>query len=182
MESRDHRGGGRSSARGTSFKGSRRCIGQISITPIGYSHHGIYFTGRSYKTGRQLHGLRSGLDRNQPGALSRSGESKRNARPDLQNQRRRRYHWRCTDCVIKGCPIGLGQPVYGKLHAALGNAMLSINAAKAFEYGDGFKGLKRRDWNKMTYSTTIMAGLKHVPTTPEVYREESATDRTSFSG
>ena len=85
-------------------------------------------------------------------------------------------------CVIKGCPIGLGQPVYGKLHAALGNAMLSINAAKAFEYGDGFKGLKKRDRNKMTYSTTIMAGLKHVPTTPEVYREASATDRTSFSG
>ena len=49
---RDHRGGGRSSARETYFKGSRRCIGQISITPIGYSHHGIYFTGRSYKTGR----------------------------------------------------------------------------------------------------------------------------------
>lgn len=45
-------------------------------------------------------------------------------------------------CVIKDCPIGLGQPVFGKLHAALGNAMLSINAAKAFEYGDGFKGLK----------------------------------------
>ena len=47
-------------------------------------------------------------------------------------------------CVIKDCPIGLGQPVYGKLNAALGNAMLSINAAKAFEYGDGFKGLKQR--------------------------------------
>ena len=47
-------------------------------------------------------------------------------------------------CVIKGCPIGLGQPVFGKLHAALGNAMLSINAAKAFEYGDGFKGLKQK--------------------------------------
>ena len=47
-------------------------------------------------------------------------------------------------CVIKGCPIGLGQPVFGKLHAALGNAMLSINAAKAFEYGDGFKGLKMK--------------------------------------
>ena len=93
---RDHRGGGRSSARET----ISRVVAvhwPISITPIGYSHHGIYFTGRSYKTGRQLHGLRSGLDRNQPGALSRSGESKRNARPDLQNQRRRRYHWRCTD-------------------------------------------------------------------------------------
>jgi chorismate synthase len=45
-------------------------------------------------------------------------------------------------CVIKECPIGIGQPVFGKLHAALGNAMLSINAAKAFEYGEGFKGLK----------------------------------------
>lgn len=47
-------------------------------------------------------------------------------------------------CVIKGCPIGLGQPVFGKLHAALGNAMLSINAVKAFEYGEGFKGLKQK--------------------------------------
>ena len=47
-------------------------------------------------------------------------------------------------CVIENCPIGLGQPVFGKLHAALGNAMLSINAAKAFEYGEGFKGLKQK--------------------------------------
>ena len=47
-------------------------------------------------------------------------------------------------CVIKDCPIGLGQPVFGKLHAALGNAMLSINAVKAFEYGEGFKGLKQK--------------------------------------
>jgi chorismate synthase len=46
-------------------------------------------------------------------------------------------------CVIKGCPIGLGQPVFGKLHAALGHAMLSINAVKAFEYGEGFKGIKQ---------------------------------------
>ena len=47
-------------------------------------------------------------------------------------------------CVIKGCPIGLGEPVFGKLHAALGNAMLSINAAKAFEYGNGFNGLEQK--------------------------------------
>ena len=42
-------------------------------------------------------------------------------------------------CVIKGVPVGLGEPVFGKLHAALGNAMLSINAVKGFEYGDGFE-------------------------------------------
>lgn len=41
-------------------------------------------------------------------------------------------------CVIKGCPAGLGEPEFGKLHADLGAAMLSINAAKGFEYGDGF--------------------------------------------
>jgi chorismate synthase len=41
-------------------------------------------------------------------------------------------------CVIKGTPVGLGEPVFGKLHAALGSAMLSINAVKGFEYGTGF--------------------------------------------
>ena len=41
-------------------------------------------------------------------------------------------------CVIKGCPVGLGEPEFDKLHATLGQAMLSINAVKGFEYGDGF--------------------------------------------
>ena len=43
-------------------------------------------------------------------------------------------------CVIKGCPIGLGEPIYDKLQAKLGSAMLSINAVKGFEYGLGFAG------------------------------------------
>lgn len=47
-------------------------------------------------------------------------------------------------CVIKGCPIGLGEPAFGKLHAMLGGAMLSINAAKGFEYGKGFAGVTER--------------------------------------
>ena len=47
-------------------------------------------------------------------------------------------------CVIKGCPVGLGEPEFGKLHAALGQAMLSINAVKGFEYGDGFEGVTAR--------------------------------------
>ena len=41
-------------------------------------------------------------------------------------------------CVIKGCPVGLGEPEFGKLHAELGSAMLGINAVKGFEYGEGF--------------------------------------------
>ena len=47
-------------------------------------------------------------------------------------------------CVIKGCPVGLGEPAFGKLHAALGSAMLSINAVKGFEYGMGFAGVTQR--------------------------------------
>ena len=45
-------------------------------------------------------------------------------------------------CVIKNVPIGLGEPVFDKLHAALGQAMLGINAVKGFEYGSGFCGAK----------------------------------------
>ena len=47
-------------------------------------------------------------------------------------------------CVIQGCPVGLGQPAFGKLHAALGNAMLSINAVKGFAYGEGFDNMDLR--------------------------------------
>ena len=41
---------------------------------------------------------------------------------------------------IKNCPVGLGEPVFDKLHADLGKAMLSINAVHGFEYGSGFEG------------------------------------------
>ena len=43
-------------------------------------------------------------------------------------------------CVIQNVPVGLGEPIFNKLHAALGKAMLSINAVKGFEYGSGFEG------------------------------------------
>jgi chorismate synthase len=46
--------------------------------------------------------------------------------------------------VIKGCPVGLGEPAFDKLHADLGKAMLSINACKGFEYGSGFSGVNMR--------------------------------------
>ena len=45
-------------------------------------------------------------------------------------------------CVIKNAPKGLGEPVFNKLHAELGKAMLGINACKGFEYGTGFEGAK----------------------------------------
>ncbi|MGB1831828.1 MAG: chorismate synthase [Flavobacteriaceae bacterium] len=47
-------------------------------------------------------------------------------------------------CVIKDLPVGLGEPVFDKLHAELGKAMLSINAVKGFEYGSGFAGTQMK--------------------------------------
>ncbi|UZR92932.1 chorismate synthase [Chondrinema litorale] len=59
-----------------------------------------------------------------------------------------------VSCVIQGVPAGLGEPVFDKLHAELGKAMLSINAVKGFEIGSGFKGveLNGSDHNDIFYT------------------------------
>jgi chorismate synthase len=67
-------------------------------------------------------------------------------------------------CVIKNVPIGLGEPVFDKLHASLGQAMLSINAVKGFEYGSGFAGAMRK-------------GSAH----NDLYNEDGTT-KTNYSG
>ena len=75
-------------------------------------------------------------------------------------------------CVIHGVPAGLGDPVFDKLHADLGKAMLSINAVKGFEYGSGFQGAQMRgsqhndeflsDGNtKTNYSGGIQGGISN---------------------
>ena len=62
-------------------------------------------------------------------------------------------------CVITGCPVGLGEPVFGKLHQQLGAAMLSINACHGFDYGAGFEGIAQRGseqndiWEAATHAT-----------------------------
>jgi chorismate synthase len=67
-------------------------------------------------------------------------------------------------CVIQNVPIGLGEPVFDKLHAELGKAMLSINAVKGFEFGSGFCGAK-------------MKGSEH----NDLYNADGTT-RTNLSG
>ncbi|HYK55811.1 MAG TPA: chorismate synthase, partial [Flavisolibacter sp.] len=73
-------------------------------------------------------------------------------------------------CVVRNCPVGLGEPVFDKLHADLGKAMLSINAVHGFEYGSGFSGSE-------------MLGSEHndvfIPGTEEQARIKTLTN---FSG
>lgn len=73
-------------------------------------------------------------------------------------------------CVIKGTPIGLGEPVFDKLHADLGKAMLSINAVKGFEYGAGFSSINYKgselndvfinEENKIKTKTNFSGGIQ----------------------
>lgn len=49
-----------------------------------------------------------------------------------------------VECIVSGCPVGIGEPIYDKLSARLASAMMSINAAKAFEIGMGFEGCRLR--------------------------------------
>ncbi len=67
-------------------------------------------------------------------------------------------------CVIKNVPIGLGEPIFDKLHARLGQAMLSLNAVKGFEYGSGFCG-------------TEMKGSEH----NDIFNADGST-KTNLSG
>ena len=67
-------------------------------------------------------------------------------------------------CVLQNVPIGLGEPVFDKLHANLGKAMLSINAVKGFEYGSGFCGAR-------------MKGSEH----NDIFNEDGST-KTNLSG
>jgi len=69
-----------------------------------------------------------------------------------------------VSCVVKGVPVGLGEPVFDKLHAQLGKAMLSINAVKGFEYGSGFAG-------------TAMRGSQH----NDLFNPDGTT-QTNYSG
>lgn len=63
-----------------------------------------------------------------------------------------------VSCVVKGCPAGLGEPVFDKLHARLAYAMLGINAAKGFDYGMGFAGTERRGSEMADIFTTDANG------------------------
>ncbi len=141
---RDYRGGGRSSARETLARVAAGAIAKLFLKKIGVeiisyvSQTGALKLDKSYKE----------LD------LSKTDDNIVRC-PDpvmaeqmiaLIDQVRKDQDTigGIVSCVIKGCPVGLGEPVFDKLHAELGKAMLSINAVKGFEYGSGFEGIELR--------------------------------------
>ena len=141
---RDHRGGGRSSARET----IARCVGG-ALAKLALKELGISIQAYTSQVGTIA--LENDYKKYDLNLI----ETNAVRCPDPQKAQEMEEYIAgvkaegdtiggIITCVVKGCPIGLGEPVFGKLQAALGHAMLTINAVKGFEYGEGFAGVIQR--------------------------------------
>ena len=139
---RDYRGGGRSSARETASRVVAGAIAKQFLSPMDI---------QAYVSGVGTLSLDS-----HPSEIDFSSVEQNPVRcpdPKMANEMERYIKQIRKEgdtvggvitCIIKNVPVGLGEPVFDKLHAELSKAMLSINAVKGFEYGSGFKGTQMK--------------------------------------
>jgi chorismate synthase len=139
---RDYRGGGRSSARETAARVAAGAIAKLFIKQFGVEINAYVSQAGNIKLDKPYSELDfSNIEKN----IVRCPDDKvAKEMIELIDQTRKSQDTigGVVTCVIKGTPVGLGEPVFDKLHAELGKAMLSINAVKGFEYGSGFEGVK----------------------------------------
>lgn len=139
---RDHRGGGRSSARETASRVVAGAIAKQLLPAISIQAYVSSVGPIALQADYQLYDLTT-------------TESNAVRCPDAQTAQQMEDYIRTVQaegdtvggvisCVIQGVPAGLGEPVFDKLHAELGKAMLSINAVKGFEIGSGFEGSSQK--------------------------------------
>ena len=139
---RDYRGGGRSSARETVSRVVAGSIAKQFLAPITIN---AYVSGvgalklKSNPSEVDLSKIEDNIVRCPDSKMASEMES-------LIKKIRKEGNTigGIVTCIIKNVPIGLGEPVFNKLHAELGKAMLSINAVKGFEYGSGFMGTQKK--------------------------------------
>ena len=161
---RDHRGGGRASARET----AARCVAG-AFAKIALQAQGIDVKAYTSQVGSiVLPGTYKDYDLN-------AIESNAVRCPDAATAEKMAALIKSVKAegdtiggiitgVITGVPVGVGEPVFGKLHAALGAAMLSINAAKGFDYGSGFEGVAQRGSEQNDLFVADGKGLVHTLT------------------
>lgn len=141
---RDHRGGGRTSARITISRCVAGALAKLALRQLGISIQAYTL---------QVGDIAISKDYSQYDISLAETNAVRCPEPDAARQMEQLIKEVKADgdtiggiiqCVIKGCPAGLGSPEFDKLHAVLGKSMLSINAVKGFEYGEGFAGVSGR--------------------------------------
>jgi chorismate synthase len=140
---RDHRGGGRSSARETAARVAAGAIAKLLLKK--YSIEINAFVSQVGELKAPHYSLLD-LSKTEDNIVRCPDPAMAEKMIALIDQVRldRDTIGGIVTCVIKNTPVGLGEPVFDKLHAELGKAMLSINAVKGFEYGSGFEGVQLR--------------------------------------
>lgn len=140
---RDHRGGGRSSARIT----IARCVGgalaKLALRQLGVTVQAYVSQVGDIELDRDYHEYDLSKTEDNMVRCPDALKAKEMENLILDVKGRGDTIGGVVTCVIKGCPIGVGEPEFGKLNAQLGAAMLSINAVKGFELGDGFDMVRR---------------------------------------
>jgi chorismate synthase len=140
---RDYRGGGRSSARETAARVAAGAIAKLFLKQIGVSIDAYVAQVGEIEA---PHYTQLDLSKTEDNIVRCPDADTAEKMIALIDQVRldRDTIGGTVMCIIKNTPVGLGEPVFDKLHAELGKAMLSINAVKGFEYGSGFDGVKMR--------------------------------------
>ena len=141
---RDYRGGGRSSARETAARVAGGAIAKLLLRHYGITVNAYVSQVGSLQLAKNYKELDLDLVESNP---VRCPDTEMAARMETLIKEVRKAGdtiGGVVSAVIKGCPAGLGEPAFDKLHADLGKAMLSINACKGFEYGSGFEGVSMR--------------------------------------
>lgn len=138
---RDYRGGGRSSARETAARVASGAIAKMFLSQVGVDVQAYVSQVGELKLAKSY--LELDILAAENNIVRCPDEKVANEMIELIDQTRKNQDTigGVVTGVIKGTPVGLGEPVFDKLHAELGKAMLSINAVKGFEYGSGFEGV-----------------------------------------
>lgn len=141
---RDHRGGGRSSARITISRCVAGALAKLALRQLGITIQAYTSQVGDILLERDYHLY--DLSQTELNAVRCPDAEKAKQMIELIEQVKADGDTigGVITCIVKGCPVGLGEPEAHKLHADLGAAMLSINAVKGFEYGEGFAGVSQR--------------------------------------
>ena len=141
---RDYRGGGRSSARETAARVAAGAIAKMFLKHYGISVDAYVSQVGELKLNKPYQEL--DLSKTEDNILRCPDAEMAEQMIELIDSVRKSRDTigGVVSCVAKGVPAGIGEPVFDRLHAELGKAMLSINAVKGFEYGSGFEGIKMR--------------------------------------
>lgn len=164
---RDYRGGGRSSARETAARVAAGALAKIFLNQYGIQIIAYVSQVGNLKMNQFDLNPAPAIIESNPVRCSDLRKAKEMEEYIKQIRKEGDTIGGVVNCVIKKCPVGLGSPVFDKLHADIGKAMLSINAAKGFEYGSGFEGV-------------AMKGSEH--NDPFIMRESEVKTTSNFSG